>query len=103
MAVTSAEITSRTPFENGNSWGKVGAYERIDGMINFEVSSEQVQNRFLDRVQLCKPWVSLGDAQSLVMAENLGGLLSGGHDRIRMSVGLEAVEDIIADLDQALV
>ena len=35
MAVTSAEITSRTPFENGNSWGKVGAYERIDGMINF--------------------------------------------------------------------
>ena len=73
------------------------------GMINFEVSSEQVQNRFLDRVQLCKPWVSLGDAQSLVVAENLGGLLSGGHDRIRMSVGLEAVEDIIADLDQALV
>ena len=44
MAVTSAEITSRTPFENGNSWGKVGAYERIDGMINFEVEPDNPSN-----------------------------------------------------------
>ena len=44
MAVTSAEITSRTPFENGNSWGKVGAYERIDGMIHFEVEPDNPSN-----------------------------------------------------------
>ena len=44
MAVTSAEITSRTPFENGNSWGKVGAYERIDGIIHFEVEPDNPSN-----------------------------------------------------------
>ncbi len=65
------------------------------GMINFETIDNDIYHRFLKNVKLCKPWVSLGDAQSLVIGQ-------GGHNRIRMSVGLEAVSDIIYDLDQAL-
>ena len=72
------------------------------GMINFGLINPAEQERFLKRVQLCKPWVSLGDTQSLVTAGNLGGLIPGGYDRIRMSVGLESIDDIIADLKLAL-
>ena len=72
------------------------------GMINFGLINPAEQERFLKRVQLCKPWVSLGDTQSLVTAGNLGGLIPGGYDRVRMSVGLESIDDIIADLKLAL-
>ena len=65
------------------------------GMINFETVDNETHHQFLKKVTLCKPWVSLGDAQSLVIGQ-------GGHNRIRMSVGLEAISDIICDLDQAL-
>ena len=65
------------------------------GMINFETIDHERHQQFLKKVTLCKPWVSLGDTQSLVIGQ-------GGHNRIRMSVGLEAISDIIYDLDQAL-
>ena len=37
MAVGKLEITSRTPFANGESFGNVGAYEQIDGTAYFTV------------------------------------------------------------------
>jgi O-acetylhomoserine/O-acetylserine sulfhydrylase-like pyridoxal-dependent enzyme len=64
-------------------------------MINFETIDNERHQKFLKKVTLCKPWVSLGDTQSLVIGQ-------GGHNRIRMSVGLEAISDIMYDLDQAL-
>ena len=65
------------------------------GMLSFDVGHESISSRFLERVELCRPWVSLGDA---------GSLVTGIREttRIRMSVGLEDVEDILRDLEQAL-
>ncbi len=65
------------------------------GMVSFETADESVITRFFERVDLCKPWVSLGDVGSLVVHQ-------GGGNRIRMSVGLEDTDDIIRDLEQAL-
>lgn len=64
------------------------------GMVSFEIAEGSVTG-FLDRVRLCKPWVSLGDVGSLVTGDPAG-------QRIRMSVGLEDTDDIIRDLEQAL-
>lgn len=64
------------------------------GMVSFEVAEGTV-DRFLDRVRLCRPWVSLGDVSSLVTGDREGR-------RVRMSVGLEDTDDIIRDLAQAL-
>ena len=65
------------------------------GMLSFDLEGESTLRRFLARVELCRPWVSLGDAGSLVtdIPETTW---------VRMSVGLEDVEDILRDLDQAL-
>ncbi len=69
-------------------WGGFG------GMVSFQVEGQELRDQFLERVKLCKPWVSLGDAGSLVSER--------GDDEVRMSVGLEDVEDILGDLEQAL-
>jgi cystathionine beta-lyase/cystathionine gamma-synthase len=53
-------------------------------------------------LKLCKPWVSLGDAETLVyirQAEPERGIPAG---YVRVSVGLENPKDVIADLAQAL-
>ncbi|MBT5876354.1 MAG: aminotransferase class I/II-fold pyridoxal phosphate-dependent enzyme [Candidatus Latescibacteria bacterium] len=65
------------------------------GMISFEATELSVVDRFMESVELCRPWVSLGDTGSLVTRQ-------GGGARVRMSVGLEDIEDILGDLDQAL-
>ena len=65
------------------------------GMLSFDVDCETTHSRFLEGVELCRPWVSLGDVGSLVTGER-------ENTRIRMSVGLEDVDDILRDLEQAL-
>ncbi|MBX3597416.1 MAG: methionine gamma-lyase [Rhizobiaceae bacterium] len=83
------------------------------GMIAFELKGGFDAGRsMMDRLELIRRAVSLGDAESLVQhpasmthstytpeerAEH--GILEG---LIRLSVGLEEIEDIIADIDQAL-
>jgi cystathionine beta-lyase/cystathionine gamma-synthase len=67
---------------------------------------------FLEALRLCLPATTLGDVYSLVlypvMSTHRGmspqelnglGIVEG---LVRMSVGIEDVEDIVADLDQAL-
>ena len=44
MAVTRVEITSRTPFARGESFGDVGPYEQLDGVIYFAVDPEHPAN-----------------------------------------------------------
>jgi O-acetylhomoserine (thiol)-lyase len=68
--------------------------------------------RFIDSVKLCSHLANIGDAKSLVIhpastthqqlseAEQISAGVS--PDYIRVSVGIEEVEDIINDLDQAL-
>jgi O-acetylhomoserine (thiol)-lyase len=67
---------------------------------------------FIDSVQLCSHLANIGDAKTLVIhpastthqqlsdKEQLAAGVSA--DYIRVSVGIEDVEDIIEDLDQAL-
>ena len=68
--------------------------------------------RFIDGLQLHSLLANVGDAKSLVIHPastthrqlSEEGLKASGAtpDVIRLSIGIESVEDIIADLDQAL-
>ena len=68
--------------------------------------------KFIDSVKLCSHLANIGDAKTLVIhpASTTHQQLSDEQqiaagvsaDFIRVSVGIEDVEDIIADLDQAL-
>lgn len=84
------------------------------GMLSFELKaqSRQAVIRFMDTLSLCLPATTLGDAWSLVSYPPMSSHRNVSEaDRqtmgitegcIRLSVGIEDVEDIIKDLDQAL-
>jgi len=83
------------------------------GMVSFEVAGGyQGACRFYDRLQIIKRAASLGGTESLcslpVLTSQYGftdeQLEAAGVTRgmVRLSVGLEAPEDLISDLDQAL-
>jgi methionine-gamma-lyase len=82
-------------------------------MIAFELKGGVEEGKkVMDSVELCKLAVSLGDAETLIQhpasmthspytpEERLEAGITDGL--VRLSVGLEDVEDIIADLDKAL-
>ena len=84
------------------------------GMISFEIANAD-QSRvfaFMEALQLCLPATSLGDVYSLVLypAHSSHRALTPeeraqigiGKGLVRLSVGIEDAEDIIADLEQAL-
>ena len=82
-------------------------------MIAFEVTGGyEAAARLLDRVQLCTLAVSLGNLDTLIehpasmthssVPPQVRAQTGISEGLIRLSVGLEAAEDIIADLDQAL-
>ena len=68
--------------------------------------------RFIESVKLLSHLANIGDAKSLVIhpASTTHQQLSASErmstgvtdDYIRLSIGLENIEDIIADIDQAL-
>ncbi len=85
----------------------------FSGMITFELVGD-VQNgiNFMNAVQLCSLAESLGAVETMVThpatmthtsvpreVRYARGLTDG---LVRLSVGIEDVEDILADLDQAL-
>jgi cystathionine beta-lyase/cystathionine gamma-synthase len=82
------------------------------GMVSVDLGSLEAANAFAKRLKLCYLAVSLGGAETLVTHSATmthGGLgpegrakLGIGDGLIRISVGIEDVEDIIQDLDQAL-
>jgi cystathionine gamma-lyase/cystathionine beta-lyase/cystathionine gamma-lyase/homocysteine desulfhydrase len=82
------------------------------GMISFETGSLENAKRVLESVKLCTLGESLGGVETLIShpatmthasvpepERNRLGITDG---LVRVSVGIEDVEDIIADLDQAL-
>ncbi len=84
------------------------------GIVTFELkdAGQREVFRFLDRLRLCIPATSLGDIQTLVLypahSSHRGlspeeraalGITDG---MVRLSVGIEAVEDILSDLGRAL-
>jgi cystathionine beta-lyase/cystathionine gamma-synthase len=88
--------------------------ERYGGLLAFEIREQTraAAYRFMDHLQLCLPATTLGDIFSLVSYPPISshrtltqadlqamGITEGC---IRLSVGIEHVDDIIRDLDQAL-
>lgn len=88
--------------------------EFYGGLLSFELKeqSRQAAFRFMDKLRLCVPGTTLGDAWSLVSYPPVAshrdlsvadrtkmGITEGC---VRLSVGIEDVRDIIKDLDQAL-
>ena len=88
--------------------------ERAGGLLSFELreQSRVAAFRFMDRLRLCLPATTLGDAWSLVSYPSMSshrnlpeaerksmGITDGC---IRLSVGIECVDDIIGDLEGAL-
>ncbi|MDP2301947.1 MAG: aminotransferase class I/II-fold pyridoxal phosphate-dependent enzyme [Ignavibacteria bacterium] len=83
------------------------------GMVTFELKGGfEAGETLINNVKLCKLAVSLGGVESLIQhpasmthfsmgkeARAAGGI---GEGLIRLSVGIEAVEDIISDLEHAL-
>ncbi|MBP1736204.1 MAG: cystathionine synthase [Oscillospiraceae bacterium] len=82
------------------------------GMISFETDTEETAHAILERVKLILFAESLGGAETLITYPILQThadvpreecLAKGINERLlRLSVGLEGVDDIISDLKQAL-
>lgn len=82
------------------------------GMVAFETGSLENAARLLDNVKLCTLGESLGGVETLIshpasmthasVPEEARAELGITDGLVRISVGIEDVEDIIADLDQAL-
>jgi O-acetylhomoserine (thiol)-lyase len=83
------------------------------GLVGFELAGGlQAGRAFIDRLQLFYHVANIGDARSLAIhpastthsqlteAEQTATGVSPGY--VRLSIGLENIEDILADLDQAL-
>ena len=81
-------------------------------MISFQVDSETTARNLLEKIELITYAESLGGVESLVtypMLQTHGDVpkdvrerLGITEDFLRLSVGIEHVEDLIADLEQAL-
>lgn len=89
-------------------------HEHYGGLLSFELKAQtrDAAYRFMNRLQLCLPATTLGDVFSLVSYPPMSShrTLTEAERRqmgindgcIRLSVGIENIEDILADLDQAL-
>jgi cystathionine beta-lyase/cystathionine gamma-synthase len=81
-------------------------------MISFDLGSQEAARRFLNHVKLCSLAESLGGVETLIslpammthasMPKEIQDRVGISEGLVRLSVGIEDVEDIIADLDQAL-
>lgn len=81
-------------------------------MISFRVDSEETARKLLERVKLIVYAESLGGVESLVtypmlqthgdVPEEIRRKLGITEDFLRLSVGIEHADDLIADLEQAL-
>jgi cystathionine beta-lyase/cystathionine gamma-synthase len=81
-------------------------------MVSFELGSLESARRFLNQVKLCSLAESLGGVETLIslpalmthtsMPKEVRERIGITEGLVRLSVGIEDVEDILADLDQAL-
>ncbi len=86
---------------------------RASGIISFGIKGgAEAGSKFIDALQLILRLVNIGDAKSLSCHPastthrqlNAQELASAGvtEDMVRISVGIEHIDDILADIDQAL-
>ena len=81
-------------------------------MLSFDLETLDAARRFLNQVKLCSLAESLGGVETLIslpalmthasMPPEVRERVGITQGLVRLSVGIEDVEDIIADLDQAL-
>jgi cystathionine beta-lyase/cystathionine gamma-synthase len=81
-------------------------------MLSFDLETVDAARRFLNQVKLCSLAESLGGVETLIslpalmthasMPPEVRERVGITEGLVRLSVGIEDVEDIIADLDQAL-
>jgi len=81
-------------------------------MLSFDLGAQDAARRFLNHVKLCSLAESLGGVETLIslpammthasMPKEMQERVGITEGLVRLSVGIEDVEDIIADLDQAL-
>jgi cystathionine beta-lyase/cystathionine gamma-synthase len=81
-------------------------------MLAFDLENLEAARRFLNQVKLCSLAESLGGVETLIslpalmthasMPQEVRERVGITEGLVRLSVGIEDVEDIIADLDQAL-
>ena len=88
--------------------------DRRGGMISFDIAGadKNAVFRFLESLKLIMPATTLGDVYSLTLYPAISSHraltpeqraeIGIGDGLVRLSVGIEDVEDIMADLDQAL-
>jgi cystathionine gamma-synthase/methionine-gamma-lyase len=93
---------------------RIFAPDLYGAMVSFEVKGADSSGiiRVLNALRLLVPATSLGDVQTMVIPPAMASHreLSPKHrarmgindNLLRISVGIEAIEDILADLDQAL-
>mgnify|MGYP001159490765 CR=1 FL=1 len=76
----------------------------FSGMLGFCPTPAVDQKALGKALNMCKPWFSLGDVETLVLGDSGPGNPKQGipPNYTRVSVGLEDPDDIIQDLDQAL-
>lgn len=82
------------------------------GMISFSVKNEEAAHRILNNVKVISYAESLGGAESLItypilqthadVPEDIRAALGIDERLLRLSVGIEAVEDLMEDLRQAM-
>jgi cystathionine beta-lyase/cystathionine gamma-synthase len=81
-------------------------------MLSFDLENLDAARRFLNQVKLCSLAESLGGVETLIslpalmthssMPQHVRERVGITDGLVRLSVGIEDIEDIIADLDQAL-
>jgi O-acetylhomoserine (thiol)-lyase len=102
-------------FQKGKDRQRADQYLRngYGGLVGFELKSGmEAGRRFIDALQLFYHVANIGDARSLAIhpASTTHSQLnpaeqcvSGANgDYVRLSIGIEHIDDLIADLDQAL-
>jgi cystathionine gamma-synthase/methionine-gamma-lyase len=84
------------------------------GVVSFELAGAGQREvfRFFEALNLCLPATTLGDVYSLLLypahsshralTEDERSRVGIGEGLVRMSVGIEAIEDLLTDLEEAL-
>jgi len=98
---------------NGKAWTETYMEGGLGGLVGFELKGgRDAGRRFIDSLELFYHVANIGDARSLAIhpastthsqlapEEQLATGVSDGY--VRLSIGIEHIDDIIADLDQAL-
>jgi O-acetylhomoserine (thiol)-lyase len=85
---------------------------RGGGLLTFGLGSREKAFRFIDSLRLAKNLANLGDARTLVIHPastifhefdaQARAAMGVGEDMVRVSVGLEHIDDIVQDFQQAL-